>query len=179
MIIALAGLPGSGKSFLAEEIVRRNPDFILFNKDTVRDVLFPKTLTDFSSPQNDLCMKIIFQAIEYLLSKNPQRVIFIDGRTFSSKKQVDAVLDFTNRIQSPCKFVYCTCSEETAQIRIVKDQDQHLAKNRDMDLYYSLKKNADPLTIPYLQLETDDPDRLDERVERVLAYIGMRKSEEA
>ena len=48
MIVALAGLPGSGKSFLAEEILRRNPGFVLFNKDTVRDVLFPKGLTDFS-----------------------------------------------------------------------------------------------------------------------------------
>lgn len=178
MIVALAGLPGSGKSFLAEEILRRNPGFVLFNKDTVRDVLFPKGLTDFSSAQNDLCMQVIFQAIEYLLAKDPKHVIFIDGRTFSSKKQVDVVLEFVNRIQAPCKFVYCTCSEETARVRIVKDQDQHLAKNRDLDLYYSLKKNADPLTVPFLQLETDNPDLLDERIERVLAYIGMSESGE-
>ncbi len=178
MVIALAGLPGSGKSFLANEIVRRYPNFILYNKDTVRNALFPKKLTDFSSAQNDLCMDVIFQAVAYLLAKDPNRVIFIDGRTFSSKKQVDAILEFTTRIQVLCKFVYCTCSEETARERIVKDQNQHLAKNRDMNLYYSLKEHADPLTVPYLRLETDDPDLLDERVTKVLAYIGMSESGE-
>ncbi len=177
MIVALAGLPGSGKSFLAEEIIRRYPHFALFNKDVVRQTLFPEALTDFSSEQNDLCMKIIFQAAAYLISKDSRQVVFIDGRTFSVSSQVDAVIVASKEIGTPCRFVQCVCSEETARERIVKGKEGHLAKNRDMDLYYSLKEKTDPLKVSHLRLETDDPALLDERIDRVITFISAEDYE--
>ena len=177
MLVALAGLPGSGKSYLAKEVVRRNPHYVLFNKDEVREQLFPGKLTDFSSEQNDFCMDVIYRAAAYLLSKDAGKVIFIDGRTFSSKIQVDAVIAAAEGIGTECRFIKCVCSDETSRVRIMKDQDAHLAKNRDMDLYISLKQKADPLDIDHLTLKTDDPDLLDERVAKVIAFIESEGQE--
>lgn len=171
MIVALAGLPGSGKSFFAKELVKRDPNFIIYSKDDVRDFFFPGPLTDFSSQQNDLCMKFILMASEYLLSKNDKQVIILDGRTFSSSNQVATIIEASRTIGTPYKFILFRCSEETARKRITAGQGIHLAKDRNMDLYYSLKEKADPLTVPHLVLETDNPDLLEDRINRALTYI--------
>lgn len=171
MIVALAGLPGSGKSYLARKLLQTNKDFILFDKDTVRQTLFPGVLTDFSAEQDDLCIRIILEAAKYLLAKNENAVIFIDGRTFSKKYHVQMIIDAAKSIKTGLKVIRCVCSDETAKKRIESQQDSHYARNRNFDLYMNLKQNAEPLEIPHLTLCTDEADKLDERVQAVLTYL--------
>ena len=63
--IIMAGLPGAGKSRLARGLAVRLGGVIL-DKDRVREALFPGRLTDYSSEQDDLCMRAIFSAAAYL-----------------------------------------------------------------------------------------------------------------
>ena len=93
MIVLMAGLPGSGKTTLARELSARLSGAII-SKDNIRHALFAPADVEYSVEQDDFCMEIMLETAEYLLRNNPERVIFLDGRTFSRKYQVERVLAF-------------------------------------------------------------------------------------
>ncbi|ADK79953.1 AAA family ATPase [Sediminispirochaeta smaragdinae] len=171
MIVVLAGLPGAGKSFLAKSLIKRNPSYVCFDKDIVREAIFPGKLTDFTSAQDDLCIELILQAAKYLLEKDSELVVLLDGRPFSKRYQVEMVQDRAREMQTPCKFIECTCSEGTAITRLSKGKGVHLAKNRDHDLYKKIQSSWEPLAVPHLTLVTDGPDTIDDLVDKVSVYL--------
>ena len=173
MVVLLAGLPGLGKSFFAGELIKQHPDFLVYNKDVVRQFLFPGRYTDFSAEQNNLCVDIILSTIGYLYGKHPEKKFIIDGRTFSKQQQVLQVTKKLDAWQIPWCFVKFVCSDETAKERIEGAIGSHEAGNRDYQLYLALKAEEEPLIVPSLTLETDDEDALQERIERFLAYISL------
>ena len=89
--VLFAGLPGTGKSTLARVLARRLPAAIL-DKDSVRSALFPGELTDYSPEQDQLCMAAILHAAVYLTERRRVDYIFFDGRTFSTRAQIEDVL---------------------------------------------------------------------------------------
>ncbi len=97
MIIAMAGLPGTGKSSLAAALATNLPAIVL-NKDIVRAALFLPEEIEYSQRQDDLVVNILLQVAEFYFQKNPDRFIIIDGRTFSKKNQVDALVEYPSII---------------------------------------------------------------------------------
>ena len=61
MLVALAGLPGTGKIPSAAAL-RDAPGAVVLNKDEVRAVLFPRPVLDYSAEQNDIAMRAIYGA---------------------------------------------------------------------------------------------------------------------
>ena len=169
MIVAMVGFPGTGKSYLAKALAQHR-SIIILDKDIVRSALFPGELTDFSAAQDDLCIDIILQVAKYHLDKDRQATIIIDGRPFSHQAQVDALCQKVGKLGTPLKFIECSCSDETARERIVAGRSSHLAKNRDFDLYLKHKREADPLLVEHLSIETDKLS-LEESVAKALAYL--------
>src|SRR5271170_1769871 len=99
--VVLAGLPGTGKSTLARAVSARLSGAVL-DKDKVREALFPGAMTDYTREQDDLCVRAMLEAAAYLTRKGAashQRVpfIFIDGRTFSKRDQIDEVVQAAER----------------------------------------------------------------------------------
>ncbi|HPZ15032.1 MAG TPA: AAA family ATPase [Sphaerochaeta sp.] len=171
MVILLAGLPGSGKSYFAKQLVKRFPEFLIYNKDVVRQFLFPDSYTDYSAEQNSLCIDIILSAIGYLHATRPGQRFILDGRTFSKRQQVEQVTERLDALQIPWLFVNFECSDEHAKRRIEGAIGSHEAVDRDYGLYLRVKEGQEPLTVPHLTLNTDDEDALSERIERFLAYL--------
>ena len=60
MLIAMAGLPGTGKSTLAAPLA--SDLGVLLNKDDVQALLFPPPVLDYSREQDDLVMQAIYAA---------------------------------------------------------------------------------------------------------------------
>ena len=89
--VLFAGLPGTGKSTLARALAERMPAVVL-DKDRVRGALFPGALTDYSAEQDRVCMRAMLDAAAYLTERRRVEYIFFDGRTFSTKAQIDEVL---------------------------------------------------------------------------------------
>src|ERR1700704_7197792 len=116
MIILMAGLPGTGKSTLARTLVETTVGSVL-SKDEIRAALFAPNDIEYSTAQDDFCMEVILQAARFLLQKNPQRKVFLDGRTFSRRYQIDRVLAFAAELSQPWTILECTCSEESARRR--------------------------------------------------------------
>jgi adenylylsulfate kinase len=171
MIVAMAGLPGSGKSFFAKRLASLKKA-ILLDKDTFRSNLFPEELIDFTDEQNDLCVEIMLKVAEYILRKNDRAVIIIDGRTFTKKARVDHLIKLVNAIGTELKFIECVCSDETARKRIAGDGIGHLAKNRNFDLYLKLKQDSDELRESKLILDTDTIS-IEDRLQKAVEYLDI------
>jgi len=168
VLVAMAGMPASGKSVLAKELSQALPALVL-DKDEIRAALFPAGEIEYSLHQDDFCFDILLQVAGYLLQKG--RNVILDGRPFAHRHQMDAVVSFAKQSHFPLKVIECTCSDESFRLRHAQDsaQGQHLAANRSYEMFLAMRAKADPLVVPRLVVDTDQP--LTDCVEKSLDYI--------
>ncbi|MCJ7551014.1 MAG: ATP-binding protein [Anaerolineae bacterium] len=175
MLVAIAGLPGTGKSTLARALIEvlqaHGREALILDKDDVRASLFRPEDVVYSRDQDDLCVDIMLQVAGYLLHHAPDRIVILDGRTFSRRGQVETVIHAAADLAVPLVFIECHCSEATAVQRLAQDQahQMHPAKNRGPDLYRSVRAQANALTISHLDVDTQEP--LADNVQTCLAYL--------
>ncbi len=168
ILVAMAGLPASGKSVLAEAIAAALPALIL-DKDKARAALFAPGEIEYSLKQDDFCFDILLQVAGYLLKKG--RDVILDGRPFAHRYQMDHVVDFACQNQAPLKVIECTCCDESFQRRLKQDvvEGRHLAANRSFEMFLAMRAQADALVVPRLVVNTDRP--LEECLALSLEYI--------
>jgi predicted kinase len=71
MIVLMAGLPGTGKTTLARELAARTSGRVL-SKDEIRHALFTPDEIEYSSRQDDFCLRVMLQTAGYLLEAESQ-----------------------------------------------------------------------------------------------------------
>jgi predicted kinase len=170
VLIAMAGLPGTGKSTLAVRLAAVLGGVVL-SKDVVRGALFPGAALDYSSTQDEIAMAAVYEAAAYILKTHP-RPVLLDGRTFSKPGQLDAPLALATALGVPFHVIECVCADEIARARLAADHaaGTHPAGNRTPDLYDRTKAAAVPLTVARLTLDTGTLS-LEECVRRVVEYV--------
>jgi adenylylsulfate kinase len=169
MIVLMAGLPGTGKTTLARELAQRTQAALL-NKDEIRAALFSPGDIEYSAEQDDWVMEVMLEAAGYLLQKDPGRKIFLDGRPFSSRYQIDRVLEFARGVAQPCTIIQCTCSDASARRRLDLERDpSHPAHNRTFALYLEVKTRFEAITYPKTTINTDQP--IERCVEEALSAL--------
>ncbi len=173
LIIAFAGLPGTGKTTLANLVAERLKARV-FSKDRIRSELFAPEKIEYSRAQDDYCMGLLYQSAQEQLTKQPLVPVIIDGRTFSRHDQVRSLQVFADQTGAILHLIECTCSEESAKSRLERDQleQSHQASNRDFALYQCVREHADPIRMPRLVIQTDLCS-LEEAVARVLEYCEL------
>jgi predicted kinase len=158
MIVLMAGLPGTGKTTLAHELATRTSGRVL-SKDQIRGAVFLKEEIEYSSRQDDLCVEMILDVAAHLLEREPARLIFLDGRPFSRRYQIDNVLAKADSLHQPWRILECVCSEKTAMRRVEQDAAAgiHAAGNRDYQLYLAVKARFEAIVLPKTIIDTDQP----------------------
>lgn len=156
MIILLAGLPGSGKSTLARQLATRTRGAVL-DKDAIRKAIFAPEDVEYSTEQDDFCQELMLEAAAYLFSKNPARYIFLDGRPFSRRSQIEQVIQAAEILNQPWRILECVCSDESASRRMEEQAEEHPAENRDYALYQRVKAGFEEITLPKTIINTDHP----------------------
>lgn len=168
-LIAMAGLPGTGKSTLARALAEALPAVVL-DKDRVRGALFSAAV-DYSAAQNDFCLNVIYQTAAFLFRRDPSRAVIIDGRTFATRSQREALREAASEMGAVLGIIECVCAEATALARLAHDAatGAHPAADRDAALYRRVKARWEPIPAPKLVIDTDAP--LETCVARCLDYL--------
>jgi predicted kinase len=151
--VIFAGLPGTGKSTLARALADRLGAAIL-DKDRVRAALFPDALTDYSPRQDQLCMRAILEAAAYLTERRRVKYIFFDGRTFSTREQIQNVLQAAEQAGARWRILHVTCADAVAEERLARKDPAHPAKNRDPALYRTIQQHFEPIRLANLEVDT-------------------------
>lgn len=150
----MAGLPGSGKSTVARAVAKRVGGVVL-DKDLFRASIFPRKLIEYSTEQDDFVVDLILGVAGYLLRRQSETIVFLDGRPFSKKYQIDAVVAFAKRVGTPWRIVECVCPEKVALKRLKAD-GKHVAGNRNAKLYHEVKGGFQEIRRKKLALHTEN-----------------------
>jgi predicted kinase len=164
MLIAMAGLPGTGKSMIAARLAEELGAVVL-NQDTVRVALFPPPVLDYSAEQDEISMEAIYHAAATILKASPRRAVVLDRRTFVRGKQVDDLLRLAAARRRP-RIIECICNDTVAKQRLEKDQSQgsHHAANRTFALYQQLQESAEQIPLSRLVLDTGRQDPFEKQI---------------
>ena len=155
MIVALMGLPATGKSTIAQALATTLSAIVL-DKDRTRAAVFDASDIEYSREQDDFCMDIVYRVAGYLLARDPARCIIIDGRTFGRAYQREALCTAAQAMNTPLKIIECVCNDEIARERLATSQhtSRHPAANRDFTLHQQLKADWENIAEPKLVLDT-------------------------
>jgi predicted kinase len=158
MIVLMAGLPGTGKTALAKELATHTAGRIL-SKDEVRHTLFHPDEIEYSVQQDDFCLHVMLQTAGELLRRDPQRILFLDGRTFSRRYQIDNVVNAAASLHQSWRIIECVCAEELVKRRMEEQSatGEHPAGNRNFALYLKVKSRFEEITLPKTVIDTGEP----------------------
>lgn len=154
-IVAMAGLPATGKSTIARELAAQL-GAPLFDKDRVREALFGPSHVAYAREQDDFCMRLVHEAVEHVAAEGHASVILLDGRTYSRRYQVKELDALAARLGATLVVIECVASRETVRARLELDlaNGAHPARDRTFERWLELEAAAEPLARPALRVDT-------------------------
>lgn len=165
MLVILAGLPGTGKTTIAEALERRG--WRRVSRDEVMPRLFGPD-TRFGDPaQKRATFQEMLRIAEGLLRQGSR--VLLEGMLFSRRTEVEAARGLAARAGVPFRCLLCACPEATALERIRAQRGAHPATDRDDALYQRSRAAFEPIGGEHRVVDTTRP--VEETVKACLAYL--------
>jgi predicted kinase len=150
LLIAMAGLPGSGKSTLSR-VLAAELDALRWDKDEVRQMLFPAGSVVHDRALNDFCMEMLYTAAAEAFRRGV-RVVILDGRPYRETAQRLRAAQVAKSCDALMLFVECTAPLDVLRSRV--GFPGHIAPDRDEHLLERMEREWQPIREDHLSVET-------------------------
>lgn len=161
MIIVICGLPGTGKTFLANKL---SPflNATVLSTDKLRKELFKKPT--YTSWERALIYDILFLLAKYLHSSGVNCIL--DG-TFNKEKSRTEVKELLHLTNEQLHIIECICPEDMIITRLLLRKDDYSDAN--VSIYLKMKKIYEPVRQKHISINTIKP--IDKNLEKIFKYI--------
>jgi len=160
-IIAIAGLPGCGKSTVAFKLSEKLK-LPVINTDVIRERLFFGEEPLENTPENrKLIYKTLFIIADCMTSSHVG--VILDG-TFPYERYRTPVREIAGKYNIPCYFIECFCPENFLK-EIIEKRKEHVAESAGWDVYLWIKESFEPFTGDRYGIDTSMD--IDNQIEKI------------
>jgi predicted kinase len=171
LLIAMAGLPGSGKSTLSK-LLAAELGALRWDKDELRQMLFPAGTVAHDGELNDFCMELLYKTAIEAFDRGAG-VVILDGRPYREGKQRVRLTQVARKARALPLFIECKASVEILRSRV--GFPGHIAPDRNEDLLERLASEWEPITEEHLVVDTETQE-VNRSLAHVLAELQVRTS---
>ncbi|SHO47701.1 putative Kinase [Nitrosotalea sinensis] len=161
MIMIICGLPGVGKSTLANKIAPRI-NAVILSSDKIRKEIFQNPT--YSAFERKLVYDIMTIIAKYL---NDIRISCILDATFNKEESRVTIKEKLGLEDRDFQIIECTCPENIAISRLESRKNDY--SDATSEIYYKMKKIYEPVSLPHITIDTTIP--IETNIEKVLKYI--------
>lgn len=149
MLIVVTGLPGTGKTTIAESLAKEI-DAVVFSTDKIRKMIFEKPV------YNEEDKRIVYDELFSLTGKYlaSRKNVILDG-TFYTKALRQRAKEVGKTFSENVYFVYCETPEELLKERIDKRKDKF--SDADYSVYLKMKKIFEEFEDDVIIIDTSNP----------------------
>jgi len=147
-LILVCGLPGTGKTTVAELIAKKTNSRIL-STDVIRKEMI--SLPSYAEQEKKMVYGMLFSMAEMMLrdSKN----VLLDG-TFYSKELRESARSVAKRTKSDFHLVEVVCDEKAVRKRLEGRKEAGSASDADFEVYKKIKKTFEPIKEAHAVIDT-------------------------
>ncbi|MEE9594323.1 MAG: AAA family ATPase [Candidatus Hydrothermarchaeales archaeon] len=167
MLVLITGLPGTGKSTVANHLARRINARIL-RTDEVRKRLFAKP--KYTEEEKEIVYKGLFLIAENLLRVKSN--VVLDG-TFYKRSLRKQIYRTATSTRSKLIIVECMASEEAIERRLRRRKKRKRGglSDADEEVYHKIKKEYESIESEHIVLDTSRP--LNETLNELYSSISL------
>ncbi|MBI2980223.1 MAG: ATP-binding protein [Chloroflexi bacterium] len=148
-LIAVSGLPGSGKSYFCSKLTERLP-FVILESDTLRKVLFPSPSYDLK--ENSYLFRVIDHLIEKLLKKG---IPLILDATNLSERHREYLYNIADRLNVKLVLVRVEAPPQVVHGRLERRLENPESKSdADWTVYQRMKSSVEKIRRKHYVVDT-------------------------
>ena len=161
MLVVITGLPGSGKTTVADSL-SKEIDAIVLSTDKIRKNMFKNPVYN-ENDKRVVYNELFSRAREYLSSgKN----VILDG-TFYTKSLRDKAKEVGASVSEKVIFIYCETPEQILKERITKRKDKF--SDADFSVYLKIKEVFEDFEEEVIIVDTSKP--IDSNIRDIIKLI--------